>query len=76
MGSGLEVANQGSIRFYPRGDDACSIKLTISYEIPGILAPFGNALTPVVEGILQRDMARFAEYATQPGQPRRVGSVA
>jgi len=68
LGSGLEVANQGQIRFYPRGEDACSIKLTISYEVPGILAPFGGALTPVVEGILQRDMARFAEFATQPGR--------
>ena len=63
LGSGLEVANQGQIRFYPRGKDACSVKLTISYEVPTILAPLGGALTPVVENILQTDMRRFVAYA-------------
>ena len=28
----LEVANRGVIRFYPVSADACSVKLTISYE--------------------------------------------
>ena len=29
----LEVANRGAIRFYPRSAEACSVKLTISYEV-------------------------------------------
>ena len=69
LGSGVEVANRGQIRFYPRGESGCSIKLTIEYEVPDILAPFGGALTPVVEGILRTDMGRFAEYATTAHSP-------
>ena len=61
------MANRGQIRFYPRGQDGCAIKLTISYEVPDILAPFGGALRPVVEGILQRDMNRFSQYALTHG---------
>ena len=68
LGSGLEVANRGQIRFYPRGQSSCAIKLTISYEVPDILAPFGGALRPVVESILQRDMNRFSEYALSHGK--------
>ena len=69
LGSGVEVANRGQIRFYPRGESGCSIKLTIEYEVPDILAPFGGALTPVVEGILRTDMGKFAEYATTAHSP-------
>lgn len=60
---GIEVANKGQIRFYRKGTGKCMITLTISYEIPDVLAPFGNALKPLVEGIIQRDMERFSEYA-------------
>jgi uncharacterized membrane protein len=60
---GLEVANRGQIRFARRGPGACSVRLSISYEVPGPLAPFASLLTPVVEGILATDMGRFVEYA-------------
>ena len=65
LGNGIEVANRGQIRFYPRGPERCAVKLTISYEVPDVMAPFGSAITPAVEGILRTDMRRFAEFATR-----------
>jgi uncharacterized membrane protein len=65
MGSAIDIANRGQIRFYRKSDSACAVKLTISYELPDVLVPFGNSLTPLVEGILRRDMKRFAEYAVE-----------
>eukprot|EP00877_Chromochloris_zofingiensis_P005433 jgi/Chrzof1/14891/Cz09g19220.t1 len=62
---GLNVNNRGQIRFIRRGPSACSVSLTISYEVPQILVPFANALTPVVEGIIGEDMQRFKEYAVE-----------
>eukprot|EP00891_Asterochloris_glomerata_P005269 jgi/Astpho2/5269/gw1.00074.155.1_t len=38
---------------------SCTVKLTISYEVPGPLAPFAGALTPLVESILRTDLGRF-----------------
>ncbi|KAL4450056.1 hypothetical protein ABPG77_010725 [Micractinium sp. CCAP 211/92] len=68
LGSSLEVQNRGQIRFVRKGPNKCSVKLTISYEVPGVLAPFASLLTPVVEGILSTDMKRFADYAVQHRQ--------
>lgn len=65
LGSGLDVANRGQIRFYRKSPTACSVKLTISYEVPTILAPLAGALTPVVESILRTDLGRFARLAAQ-----------
>eukprot|EP00798_Chlamydomonas_sp_ICE-L_P016204 gene16204-22368_t len=62
---GVELASRGQIKFVRKGADACNITLTISYEVPNILAPFAFALTPVVEGIISKDMDRFAVYAQQ-----------
>ena len=42
MGSAIDIANRGQIRFYRKSPTACSVKLTISYELPDALAPFGN----------------------------------
>ena len=65
MKGSLYVANRGAIRFYRKSAEACSVKLTISYEVPSILVPFAGALTPVVERILATDMGRFSKYATE-----------
>ena len=40
LGGGLEVANRGQIRFVRKGVEKCTVKLTISYEVPSVLAPF------------------------------------
>jgi len=63
LGSSINIANRGQIRFYRKSPSSCSVKLTISYEVPDVLAPFGSALTPIVEGILAKDLQRFADLA-------------
>ncbi|EIE22975.1 hypothetical protein COCSUDRAFT_29043 [Coccomyxa subellipsoidea C-169] len=63
LGSGIDIANRGQIRFYRKTPTSCSVKLTISYEVPDVLAPFAGALTPIVESILSNDLKRFAELA-------------
>lgn len=68
LGASLDVQNRGQIRFLRKGAERCTVKLTISYEVPGVMAPFASLLTPVVEGILGTDMKRFAEYAVQHRQ--------
>lgn len=65
FGSGLSIANRGQIRFYRKGPAACVVKLTISYEVPDILAPLAGTLTPIVENILRTDLGRFAKLAAQ-----------
>jgi len=58
------LVNTGAVRFFKRPEkNKCGVSLTISYEIPAALAPMGEALVPIVEGILQADMDRFAVYA-------------
>lgn len=42
LGSSIEVANRGQIRFSKKGPEVCTVKLTISYEVPSVLAPFAN----------------------------------
>lgn len=108
----LSLSCRGQIRFARKGEGRCTVKLTISYEVPSVLAPFASVsrgnralsvsqavlqllcilvngrhslinpplpfrmvpalqlLRPVVEGILQTDMRRFAEYAVQQQQGR------
>lgn len=44
----LEVQNRGQIRFMKKGPEKCAIKLTISYEVPNVLAPFANASNDVI----------------------------
>lgn len=40
--TGVEIANRGQIRFVRKGPQACSVTLTISYEVPDVLAPFAE----------------------------------
>jgi uncharacterized membrane protein len=72
FGGALDIANRGQIRFYKKSPSSCSVKLTISYEVPDILAPFAGAVTPIVENILKTDLKRFADLAVQKRQT--VGS--
>lgn len=64
---GIEIANRGQIKFKRLSPSSCNITLIISYEVPNVLVPFANALTPLVEGIIQKDMERFRELATGEG---------
>ena len=56
------LPNRGAVRFLDKGDLGCVVQLTISYELPQILAPVGEGVKPVVEGILK------AGEPAQPGQ--------
>lgn len=33
LGSSIDIANRGQIRFYKKTPTTCSVKLTISYEV-------------------------------------------
>ena len=33
LGSGIDIANRGQIRFYRKSPASCAVKLTISYEV-------------------------------------------
>ena len=65
LGSSIDIANRGQIRFYRKSATTCTVKLTISYEVPPVLAPVAGALTPIVESILSTDLKRFASLAAQ-----------
>ncbi|KAK7356277.1 hypothetical protein VNO80_15545 [Phaseolus coccineus] len=53
----------GAVRFYPKGPSSCVVELTVSYEVPQLLAPVASALQPFLEGLLQRGLERFATFA-------------
>ncbi|XP_077219309.1 uncharacterized protein LOC143853433 [Tasmannia lanceolata] len=57
------LPNKGAVRFYPKGPSSCSIELTVSYEIPPILAPVASALRPFLEGLLLRGLENFVKFA-------------
>lgn len=90
LGSAIDIANRGAIRFYRKSGGGgggggasgssssggglkshCSIKITISYEVPDVLAPFASALTPLVERILAGDMERFKVLAEKEFQEKK-----
>ncbi|XP_073223611.1 uncharacterized protein [Cicer arietinum] len=57
------LPNRGAVRFFPKGPSSCLIELTVSYEVPQLLAPVASALRPFLEGLLQRGLERFAKFA-------------
>jgi uncharacterized membrane protein len=60
------------VRFYPEGPSQTSVKLTVSYELPGILAPLMDSamLGGLVSKELQANLDRFRDLVEQ-----RVGSI-
>ncbi|KAH1058176.1 hypothetical protein AAZX31_02G009000 [Glycine max] len=57
------LQNRGAVRFYPKGPSSCVVELTVSYEVPQLLAPVASALQPFLEGLLTRGLERFATFA-------------
>lgn len=57
------LPNRGSVRFFPKGSSSCLVELTVSYEVPGILAPLATALQPLLESLLRGGLERFATLA-------------
>jgi uncharacterized membrane protein len=51
------------VRFYPQGADRTAVKLSVSYELPGVLAPLmePSILGGIVTKELQANLERFRE---------------
>ncbi|KAI3977276.1 hypothetical protein MKX01_030902 [Papaver californicum] len=57
------LPNRGVVRFFPKSPTSCTVELTVSYEIPQILAPVSSALKPLLENLLVRGLERFTKVA-------------
>lgn len=70
------LPNRGAIRFYGRKDGTSTVKMSISYALPSILARMmmsSSFVDRVVTSTLQADLDRFEEYAlTHTDKPASV----
>ncbi len=60
------LSNRGAIRFYGRKNGSSTVKMSISYALPSILARMmmsSSFIDRVVTSTLQADLDRFKEYA-------------
>lgn len=60
------LPNRGAIRFYGHKDNTSTVKMSISYALPGILARLmmsNSFVDRVVTSTLQADLDRFKAYA-------------
>ncbi|XP_047311457.1 uncharacterized protein LOC124914879 isoform X2 [Impatiens glandulifera] len=57
------LPNRGAVRFFPKGPSSCVVELTVSYEVPQLLAPVASALQPFLKSLLERGLERFARFA-------------
>ncbi|MGB3291451.1 MAG: SRPBCC family protein [Phormidesmis sp.] len=60
------LPNRGAIRFYGRKDGSSTVKMTIAYALPGILARLmmsNSFVDRVVSSTLQADLDRFKAMA-------------
>ncbi|KAI4326421.1 hypothetical protein MLD38_031739 [Melastoma candidum] len=57
------LPNRGAVRFYPKGPSSCVVELTVSYEVPQLLAPVASAVRPLLEGLMRQGLERFATIA-------------
>lgn len=57
------LPTRGAVRFYPQGPDSTAVKLSVSYELPGVLAPLmePSILGGIVTKELQANLERFRE---------------
>mmetsp|Transcript_1027 Transcript_1027/g.1670 ORF Transcript_1027/g.1670 Transcript_1027/m.1670 type:complete len:217 (-) Transcript_1027:386-1036(-) len=74
--AGIDISNKGQIRFVKKSPTLTNITLTISYEVPDVLVPFANLLTPVVENILAQDMEKFKNHVLSLQQSASAAPVA
>lgn len=71
------LPNRGAIRFYGRKNNTSTVKMTISYALPSILARLmmsNSFVDRVVTSTLQADLDRFRDLATEGAD--KVGSAA
>ncbi|MFZ9606367.1 MAG: SRPBCC family protein [Vulcanococcus sp.] len=68
------LPTKGAVRFYPQGADLTAVKLSVSYELPGVLAPLMDAsiLGGIVTKELQANLDRFRDLV-QSGYGKQAG---
>ena len=60
------LPNKGAIRFYPRKDGGCIVKMSFAYAVPGIIGRLmDNLIGDVVESTVMADLERFKAYAIE-----------
>lgn len=65
MGTALDIANRGQIRFRRTSADSCVVKLTISYEVPDVLAPLAG-VRPTCSNVFVISSVYRLHYAMMP----------
>lgn len=73
------LPNKGAIRFYGRKDGTSTVKMTVAYALPAILARLmmsSSFVDRVVTSTLQADLDRFRAYAlAQPFEDKVTQSA-
>ena len=61
------LPTKGAVRFYPEAPNRTVVKLTVSYELPGVLAPLmdPNILGGIVVKELQANLDRFRDLVQE-----------
>ena len=61
------LPTRGAVRFYPQTPDRTAVKLTVSYELPGVVAPLmePTIMGGIVTRELQANLDRFRELVEQ-----------
>lgn len=72
------LPNRGAIRFYGHKNGGSTVKMSISYALPSILARLmmsSSFVDRVVTSTLQADLDRFRDYAIAQADDRAVQNV-
>ena len=66
------LPTKGAVRFYPEAGQRTGVKLTVSYELPGVLAPLMDPkiLGGLVSKELQANLDRFQELVEERARAR------
>ena len=64
------LPNRGAIRFYGHQQGSSTVKMTLAYSVPNVLARFmeNGWLRRIVDSTLQADLERFRQKAEQMAQ--------
>ena len=66
------LPTKGAVRFYPDGYQRTGVKLSVSYELPGVLAPLMDSamLGGLVSKELQANLDRFKQLVEERARTR------
>jgi uncharacterized membrane protein len=56
------LRNRGSVTFKDVGNNSTKIEMMIEYEVPAVLKPVGELVSPLVGSIIGKDLERFDEF--------------